>query len=127
MNTKSAPGVETGARSRCEEAADSHFVLALQTTGDGELGAFPKINVSRLDSETTDDPGTEPLDEWRAEVQMAGFLSRLPSPSLPVPGAGADLVMQLPQGATVAVPAGFDAEEVLLLLTVGRAATRRPT
>jgi len=46
-----------------------------------------------------------------AEVQVAGSLSLLPSPRLPVPGAGAVFVVQLPQGATVAVPAGFDAEE----------------
>ena len=58
------------------------------------------------------------------EVQVAGSLSRLPCPSLPVPGAGAGYVVQLPQGATVAVPAGFDAEEVLLLLTVVREALR---
>ena len=59
-----------------------------------------------------------------AEVQVAGSLSRLPCPSLPVPGAGAGYVVQLPQGATVAVTAGFDAEEVLLLLTVVREALR---
>ena len=59
-----------------------------------------------------------------AEVQVAGSRSLLPSPSLPVSGAGAGFVVQLPQGATVAVPAGFDAEEVLLLLTVVREALR---
>ena len=59
-----------------------------------------------------------------AEVQVAGSLSRLPSPSLPVPGPGAGFLVQLPQGATVAVPAGFDAEAVLLLLTVVREALR---
>ena len=59
-----------------------------------------------------------------AEVQVAGSRSLLPSQSLPVPGAGAGFVVQLPQGATVAVPAGFDAEEVLLLLTVVREALR---
>ena len=59
-----------------------------------------------------------------AEVQVSGALSRLPSSSLPVPSPGAVFVVQLPQGATVAVPAGFDAEEVLLLLTVVREALR---
>lgn len=59
-----------------------------------------------------------------AEVQVAGSLSLLPSPSLPLPGPGAVFVVQLPQGATVTVPAGFDAEEVLLLLTVVREALR---
>ena len=59
-----------------------------------------------------------------AEVQVAGSRSLLPSPSLPVPGTGTGFVVQLPQGATVAVPAGFDAEELLLLLTVVREALR---
>ncbi len=59
-----------------------------------------------------------------AEVQVAGSLSLLPSQSLSVPGPGAGFVVQLPQGATVAVPAGFDAEELLLLLTVVREAVR---
>ena len=60
-----------------------------------------------------------------AEVEVAGSLShRLPSPSLPATGPGAGFVVQLPQGATVAVPAGFDAEELLLLLTVVREALR---
>ena len=59
-----------------------------------------------------------------AEVQVAGSRSPLPSPSLPAPGPGAGFVVQLPQGATVAVPAGFDAEELLLLLTVVREALR---
>ena len=59
-----------------------------------------------------------------AEVQVAGSLSLLPSPSLPAAGPGSVFVVQLPQGATVAVPAGFDAEEVLLLLTVVREALR---
>lgn len=59
-----------------------------------------------------------------AEVQVAGSLSRLPSPSLPAAGPGAVFVVQLPQGATVAVPARFDSEEVLLLLTVVREALR---
>ena len=35
---------------------------------------------------------------------MAGSLSRLAFPSLPVPGPGAVFVVPLPQGATVAVP-----------------------
>ena len=59
-----------------------------------------------------------------AEVQVAGSLSLLPSSSLPVPGPGAVFVVQLPQGASVAVPAGFDAQEVLLLLTAVREALR---
>jgi hypothetical protein len=59
-----------------------------------------------------------------AEVQVAGSLSRLPSPSLPAAGPRVVFLVQLPQGATVAVPAGFDAEEVLLLLTVVREAVR---
>ncbi len=59
-----------------------------------------------------------------AEVQVAGSLSPLPAPSLPTAGLGTTLVVQLPQSATVAVPVGFDAEEVLLLLTVVREALR---
>ena len=59
-----------------------------------------------------------------AEVQVDRSLSLLPSPCLPAPSSGAVFVVQLPQGATVAVPAGFDAEEVLLLLTVVREALR---
>jgi len=59
-----------------------------------------------------------------AEVQVTGSRRQLPSHSLPAPGSGAGFVVQLPQGATVAVPAGFDAEEVLLLLTVVREALR---
>ena len=59
-----------------------------------------------------------------AEVQVDGSTRLLPSPSLPGPGSGTGFVVQLPQGATVAVPAGFDAEEVLLLLTVVREALR---
>ncbi len=59
-----------------------------------------------------------------AEVQVAGSLSLLPCTSLPATGPGAVFVVPLPQGATVAVPAGFDAEEVLLLLTVVREALR---
>ena len=58
------------------------------------------------------------------EVQVAESLSLLPAQSLPVSGSGAVFVVQLPQGSTVAVPAGFDAEEVLLLLTVVREASR---
>ena len=56
-----------------------------------------------------------------AEVQVAGSRSLLRSPSLPVSGSGAGFVVQLPQGATVGVPAGFDAEEVLLLTVVREA------
>ncbi|MEN9576840.1 MAG: hypothetical protein RL514_4695 [Verrucomicrobiota bacterium] len=59
-----------------------------------------------------------------AEVEVAGSLSRLPPPSLPAAGSGTTFLVQLPQGATVAVPAGFDAEEVLLLPTVVREALR---
>lgn len=59
-----------------------------------------------------------------AEVQVDGSTRLLPSPSLPVSGSGAVFVVQLPQGASVSVPAGFDAEEVLLLLTVVREALR---
>jgi hypothetical protein len=43
-------------------------------------------------------------------------------PSGPAPGAA--FAVQLPEGATVAVPAGFDADEVFLLLTVVREALR---
>ena len=59
-----------------------------------------------------------------AEVQVDGSTRLLPAPSLPVSVSGAVFVVQLPQGATVAVPAGFDAEELLLLLTVVREALR---
>ena len=57
-----------------------------------------------------------------AEVQVDGSARLLLSPSLPVSVSGAVFVMQSRQGVPVAVPAGFDAEEVLLLLTVVREA-----
>jgi hypothetical protein len=59
-----------------------------------------------------------------AEVQVDGSTRLLPSPSLPVSGSGAVFVVQLPQGASVSVPAGFDADEVFNLLLVVREALR---
>ena len=59
-----------------------------------------------------------------AEVQVDSSTRLSPAPSWPAPGPGPVFLVQLPQGATVAVPAGFDAEEVLLLLTVVREALR---
>ena len=49
-----------------------------------------------------------------------------PSPFLIPPGSGggAAFAVHLPEGATVAVPAGFDADEVFALLTVVREALR---
>ena len=59
-----------------------------------------------------------------AEVQVDAATSRALVPR----GFGAHLsavfVVDLPEGARVSVPAGFDAEEVLLLLTVVREALR---
>lgn len=45
-----------------------------------------------------------------------------PLPTGPTPGA--PFVVQLPEGATVSVPAGFDFDEALALLTLVREATR---
>ena len=49
-----------------------------------------------------------------------------PLPFCIPPGSGgsAAFAVHLPEGATVAIPAGFDAEEVLVLLTVVREALR---
>ena len=59
-----------------------------------------------------------------AEVQVAGASNVAPAPSWPPTGPGAGFLMHLPEGATVAVPAGFDGEEVMVLLTVVREALR---
>jgi hypothetical protein len=56
-----------------------------------------------------------------AEVQLDRPLPDL-SPALLGPGAA--FTIQLSEGATVAVPAGFDADEGFLLLTVVREAMR---
>ncbi len=55
------------------------------------------------------------------EVQLEGP-SHTPLLGLTVPGGV--FVVQLREGATVAVPAGFDAAEVFRLLTVVREALR---
>lgn len=47
-------------------------------------------------------------------------MSLAPSPSGPATGCGAGFLVQLPEGATVAVPPGFDAQEVMVLLTLVR-------
>jgi hypothetical protein len=52
-----------------------------------------------------------------AEVQLDRPLPGS-SPGLIVPGAA--FTVQLPTGATIAVPAGFDADELFILLTVVR-------
>lgn len=59
------------------------------------------------------------------EVQLQHPL-HVPSPFLIPPGSGggAAFAVHLPEGATVAVPAGFDADEVFALLTVVREALR---
>ena len=57
-----------------------------------------------------------------AEVQVAGPHSLTPPPFPSASGPGAGFLVHLPQGASVAVPAGFDADEVFLLLTVVREA-----
>ena len=56
-----------------------------------------------------------------AEVQV-----EVPRHHLTPDGIGADklFTVRLPEGATVAVPAGFDADEVFRLLTVVREAMR---
>jgi hypothetical protein len=54
-----------------------------------------------------------------AEVQLDRPLPGA-SPGLMVPGAA--FTVQLPTGATIAVPAGFDADELFTLLTVVREA-----
>ena len=59
-----------------------------------------------------------------AEVQVAGAISVAPAPSWPPTGPGAGFLVHLPKGATVAVPAGFDAQEVLVLLTLVREASQ---
>lgn len=60
-----------------------------------------------------------------AEVQLKPPRNR-PAPFLIAPGSGvsAAFAVHLPEGATVAVPAGFDADEVFALLTVVREALR---
>ena len=58
------------------------------------------------------------------EVQVAGAMSLAPSPSCPSTGPGAAFLVHLPEGVTVAVPAGFAGEEVLVLLRVVREALR---
>ena len=57
-----------------------------------------------------------------AEVQVAGAMSLAPSPSSSASGPA--FLVHLPEGVTVAVPVGFDGEEVLVLLTVVREALR---
>ena len=59
-----------------------------------------------------------------AEVQVAGAGSLAPAPSWPTTSPGGAYLVHLPEGVTVAVPAGFDGEEVMLLLTVVREAWR---
>ena len=60
-----------------------------------------------------------------SEVQLKHPRNSLP-PLLIAPGSGGGptFAVHLPEGATVAVPAGFDAEEVFALLTVVREALR---
>jgi len=59
-----------------------------------------------------------------AEVQVTGAVSVAPSPSWPAASPGGAFLVHLPEGVTVAVPAGFEGEEVLVLLTVVREALR---
>jgi len=59
-----------------------------------------------------------------AEVQVAGAVSVAPAPNWPPTGPGAGFLVHLPEGATVAVPAGFAVQEVLVLLTLVREALR---
>ena len=56
-----------------------------------------------------------------AEVQLA-HAQHPSAPARPSPGDG--FAVQLPEGATVTVPAGFEADEVFALLTVVREALR---
>ncbi len=58
------------------------------------------------------------------EVQVAGVPVLVPSPTWPASGAGAGFLVHLAEGATVAVPAGFDADEVFLLLLAVREVLR---
>ena len=66
----------------------------------------------------------KPKSSLLAEVQVAGAVDLRPPSIWPAPGPGAGFLVHLPEGATVAVPAGFDGEEVLVLLTVVREALR---
>ena len=66
-----------------------------------------KRKTSHLAEVQLDEPGT-----------VAGHLEAGAARTAP------PFVVRLPEGATVAVPAGFAAEEVLLLLTVVREALR---
>ena len=59
-----------------------------------------------------------------AEVQVAGARSLAPTPSWPATSPGGAYLVHLPEGVTVAVPAGFDGEEVMVLLTVVREVLR---
>ena len=56
-----------------------------------------------------------------AEVQLSDSIRSLSPVRF---AAGAAFAVQLPEGATIAVPAGFDADEVFRLLTVDREALR---
>jgi len=56
-----------------------------------------------------------------AEVQL-DHARRPSAPARPSPGDA--FAVQLPEGATVAVPVGFEANEVFVLLTVVREAMR---
>ena len=47
-------------------------------------------------------------------------MSLAPSPSGPATGPGAGFLVHLAEGATVAVPPGFEAQEALVLLTLVR-------
>lgn len=57
------------------------------------------------------------LAEVQVDSPRHSFLSSIPS-------ASGVFTVQLPEGATVAVPAGFDPDEVFILLTVVREALR---
>ena len=59
-----------------------------------------------------------------AEVQVAGAVHLTPASLWPATNPGAGFLVHLPAGVTVAVPAGFAGEEVMVLLTVVREAWR---
>ena len=66
----------------------------------------------------------KPKSSLLAEVQVSSAVNLSPASIWPATSPGAGFLVHLPEGVTVAVPAGFDGEEVMVLLTVVREALR---